>query len=295
MSVLYRPKASALVCAAEAVSSMESCELLQGAEQVCDSRGQTGVSRGEEGVAVFLCSLLAVESHWKVLSLLQLVMLECEPAESLGPVLCDWEKAALPRELGWINSQNSALCVWAGIAWMCGTWLYGCERSPGGTNSVLVEVSPWCVARAVLCSYHEQMPALGSSAWFPLAALINTSGNDLPTTQILSSSPVHWELWAKPKTRFISLQLIEISWAVATDYLIASCQFSSSFVLRLVCFQHGVETGAEVTHMPRKHLYEQSTQDKHFSMCFLSKSTFRAMFPSFLNFLNWASGKQNYF
>lgn len=66
---------------------MVSCELLKGPEQVCDSRD--GVPRGEEDVAVLLCSLVTVESYGKVLSLLQLVMLEFEPAEGLAPVWCD--------------------------------------------------------------------------------------------------------------------------------------------------------------------------------------------------------------
>lgn len=59
---------------------------------------------GERRMLFSFAHLLAVESRWKVLSLLQLVVLEFEPTEGLGPVLCDGgEKAALPRELGWIN------------------------------------------------------------------------------------------------------------------------------------------------------------------------------------------------
>lgn len=50
---------------------------------------EMGVPRGEEDVAVLLCSLVTVESYGKVLSLLQLVMLEFEPAEGLAPVWCD--------------------------------------------------------------------------------------------------------------------------------------------------------------------------------------------------------------
>lgn len=235
-------KASALVFAAEALSSMESCELLDCAEQVCDSRGGTGVPRGEEGIAVFLCSLLAVESHWKVLSLLQLVMLEFEPAESLGPVLCEWEKAALPRELGWINSQNSA-CTWQQcLAPTCSSYQYFWKRFTNHTNTVIIT----CALRT----------------------------------------------WAKQKTRLISHQLIEISWAVAADYPIASCQFSSSFVLRLVCFQHGVRTGAEVTHMPRKHLYEQSTQDKHFQcVSFQNQLLGQCFLPSWISWIGLVGKK----
>lgn len=45
---------------------------------------------GERRTLLFsFAPLLAVESHWKVLSLLQLVVLEFEPTEGLGPVLCD--------------------------------------------------------------------------------------------------------------------------------------------------------------------------------------------------------------
>lgn len=68
---------------------MESCELLKSTEQVCDSRGGTRVPRGGEDVVFSFAPLLAVESRGKVLSLLQLVMLEFEPTESLGAALCD--------------------------------------------------------------------------------------------------------------------------------------------------------------------------------------------------------------
>lgn len=36
---------------------MGSCKILKSPEQVCDSRGEAGVPRAEEDIAVSLCSL----------------------------------------------------------------------------------------------------------------------------------------------------------------------------------------------------------------------------------------------
>lgn len=154
MSVHFKPKSFCCgLCCRSFLNSMVSCKLLKGPEQVCDSKGGTGVPRERRTLLFSFAPLLAVESHWKVLSLLWLVMLEFEPAEGFAPVWCDWgEKAALPGELGWINSQNSGpgelLYMWAGIASMCRTSICMCECSPGGSpvrKNVFMEVRPWCV------------------------------------------------------------------------------------------------------------------------------------------------------
>lgn len=94
--------------------------------------------------------LLAVEIHWQVQSLLQLVVLLFEPAEGLGPVLCDWaEKAALPRGLGWINSWRSGpgefLCVgWDSID----VW---------NISSLRVWMLPWWQPSPKKCLYEGEI------------------------------------------------------------------------------------------------------------------------------------------
>lgn len=117
MSVLFRPKPSALVHAAEAFWVPWSPVSFWKGKSVTSEVGWEYLEERRTLLFSF-APLLAVESHWKVLSLLQLVVLEFEPTEGLGPVLCDWgEKAALPRELVWINWWSSGLGELLCVGW----------------------------------------------------------------------------------------------------------------------------------------------------------------------------------
>lgn len=97
-------------------------------------------------------------------------------------------KQLCPESLAGLTDRILALessCVWAGIASMCGTLIYVCERSPGGSQvrkNVFMKVRLDVYKELWVSCYPEQVLTLVGRAWFTLAALTNTSGNNLPTT-----------------------------------------------------------------------------------------------------------------
>lgn len=98
-------------------------------------------------------------------------------------------KQLCPESLAGLTDRILALessGVWAGIASMCGTLIYVCECSPGGSQvrkNVFMKVRLDVYKELWVSCYPEQVLTLVGSAWFTLAALTNTSGNNLPTTQ----------------------------------------------------------------------------------------------------------------